>query len=259
MLTTNSAVSVFQFVACAAIVFVRFSRAILFQDPRSCNVTLVVDIPPPLRSGESLKDRKDAEYILDFYWKGKDIYTEENGREYTYGEVTSMGVRQLASEMGLDGGEGIVFYDAGSGVGRLVVQLFLEYDIHKLIGVELSKQRHDIAVESWERVQRSISASYQGSERVEFLNQDILETSFNDTTHIFLSSLCFPKDVIEAIQIKLMKYAKNGSLRIVAALSDLNLLENSEDQRWEKREKDIRMTWGGAMVRIYRLSQCITR
>lgn len=228
-----------------------FSHAILFDDPRSCTMTMVADVPTPLRSGESVEKRRTVEEMLDFYWKGTDAYKEKAGREYTYGEITAEGVRQLLQSMGLGNDDTAdVFYDAGSGVGRLVAQLYLEHRALNVIGVELSKQRHDMAVESWQRLQESVGES---TEQVRFLNEDVLETDFSDATHIYLSSLCFPRDVIDAIQVKLITCADAGNLRVVAALSDLTLLEHSENQRWAKHQKEIRMTWGGSRVRIYKL------
>jgi hypothetical protein len=253
------------------------SASFIFDDPLSCNTTLLVNLEPPLRHGETFYDRGWIDETLALHWKGSNAYsrdTEEGkGRnEHTYGEMTSLGVRQLIHRIGLqdidictsrsdDGDddedkEPIIFYDLGSGAGRFVVQLFLENVADTAIGIELSQSRHLIALESWEGVQESLNSSSRldssSNKRVWIRNQDLLEADFSDGTHVYAASLCFPHEMKEALTRIIIQNSKKGKLKVVAALSDLQLLEEGEQgKRWKKNVQDMQMTWGRASVRIY--------
>ena len=177
-------------------------------------------------------------------------------KEYTYGEVTGVGARQLAEEMGISsakarGGEGrIIFYDLGSGVARLVVQMVLDNPvaIHKCVGVELSKERHDVASSALSRIR---SSEYKSDllSKVELSNADALEYDFSDATHIYISSLCFPRQVLEELQDIILTL---DDVRVVAALNRLDKLESSSD--WVVRDTPVavQMTWGSGSAKIYR-------
>jgi len=312
------------------------SSLLQFHDPRSRNTTLISNIPPPYPTSSSsssnnptLQQQKRAvieqehrnfvDHTLERHWRGRDVYAPYDGRhngsptrgrtdtEYTYGEVTPLGVRQLVHEMGIGRGTtdgGVVFYDLGSGVGRLVVQLYLDHNrrcdcVHgdddgvemgcgwtgfdRIVGIEMCDRRHAIATESWRAVRTSLDANPVPEEEehgaphrsqperpaVSFINGDILETDFSDATHLFLSSLCFPTEVTRRIsEILLANVARDdgtggggsgGRLRVVAALSDLPLLEREggvvSGGRWIKTTREIQMTWGGSRVRTYRYAE----
>lgn len=230
-----------------------------------------------LRKGETYQDRQRIDELLEEHWRDRRAWRRESSdqdKKFTYGEVTPMGVRQLIHLMELKGEAGedeqrdpIIFYDLGSGAGKLVVQFFLEKVVTASIGVELSPARHALAVEAWENLQKSPDVlnqrnTYQSTDqkieelpRVQFLNQDILDTDFSDATHLFISSLCFPDDLICKIcEVILFNHHNFGKLQVVVALSDLDLLETEENRPDLKKSFElIQMTWGLSTVRVYKV------
>ena len=79
-----------------------------------------------------------------------------------YGEITPRGFRTLAARLEI--GERDIFADLGSGVGKACHQAVQEYNVRAACGVELSKTRHDRAVERWLATHfppRSSSTSFQ--------------------------------------------------------------------------------------------------
>merc|ERR1712224_523492 len=62
-----------------------------------------------------------------------------------YGEITHEGVEALIAHLAL--GEGDVFAELGSGLGRCALQVFLDTRISHAIGVELHRGRHAAAAE----------------------------------------------------------------------------------------------------------------
>jgi len=62
----------------------------------------------------------------------------------TYGEATRLGFRRVCKRLGLSADD--TFVDCGSGTGRLVIQAANEFGVRRAIGVELSRQRHSMAL-----------------------------------------------------------------------------------------------------------------
>ena len=92
--------------------------------------------------------------IQHFEKLGHDALSEEDAAElaraggptaFTYGELTTLGFRQLAAHIKLCSKD--VFVDCGSGTGRLVRQASREHSVRSAIGVELSSSRHRLALE----------------------------------------------------------------------------------------------------------------
>jgi len=280
---------------------------------------------PPMQIGECQQDRDYIDHLLRSSWDPADSrallnkYGDDSiaHKELTYGEITATGVRQLMEDMDLlkidtafgkiDIGrstsncesDGVVFYDLGSGEGKLVVQLWLEtlatssdrIHLQKVVGVELSQARHEMAVSSWKKLQRQLlqpaeEKRIEGSSRitnasggeddesmhsrakarlqaklphsehynylVEFVNSNILEYDYSDATHVFASSIFFPSHVSKEMSRRLHQNAiQHGTLKVVAALSDLELLEQGTPCFWEKRTQRLQMSWGGCFVRLY--------
>ncbi|VEU36180.1 unnamed protein product [Pseudo-nitzschia multistriata] len=204
----------------------------------------------------------------------------------TYGEVTALGVRQLAYEMGIancDGGEdrrnrfddanaeynyneddggGIVFYDLGSGVGRLVTQMYIDQPdrVEKSVGIELSEGRHEIGINALkgiigEDLVERFDGLYSGGDAmphfpIELIHGDATEVVLDTrTTHVYISSLCFPKNVLLTIQEILLKLPK---IRVIAALNRLDTILQLEGEEWQERNVPIQMSWGPSTAKLYR-------
>lgn len=80
---------------------------------------IAADREPAFVAGATAEDWAMSDEVLSTFWADGDGYGgEEKGREFTYGEVTPKGVRQLAEALlassCVEGeGHGVVFYDLG--------------------------------------------------------------------------------------------------------------------------------------------------
>ena len=154
----------------------------------------------------------------------------------TYGEVTTIGARQLFYHMGISGTEAptdkedepIVFMDLGSGVGKLVVQAYMELPrVSRAVGVELAPLRHQQALVAWKELEFSAQEIRTAREdatevreaTLELLEGDIFETDVSKATHIYISSLCFSENMMHRLAAKLEKEAPK--LQCVATLKAL--------------------------------------
>ena len=246
-------------------------------------ITYVADILPDNGSCKyNIKswDRNDS--ILSQYWSPEDGIgghdTDPQSLQLTYGEVTPLGVRQLAQEMGItdcdnrdhqaDGSDesDIVFYDLGSGVGRLVTQMYFDQPdrVTKAVGIELAEDRHRIGemalegiIAEEEYMIENFYSPYDDKDvdtstfSIQLIHGNVLDVDLDPkTTHVYISSLCFPKNVLEQLQKKLLRLP---NIRVVAALNRLDLIRKLGGEQWEEeRDVFIQMSWGDAMAKIYR-------
>mmetsp|Transcript_23582 Transcript_23582/g.56913 ORF Transcript_23582/g.56913 Transcript_23582/m.56913 type:complete len:319 (-) Transcript_23582:52-1008(-) len=153
----------------------------------------------------------------------------------TYGEITSLGARQLFHHMGLTNNaqknQNYQFFDLGSGGGRLVIQSHLELpSLSKSVGIELSPSRHKIALQTWQSLMqngdavriRNLAEKSGGMDiddvksTVELYEGDLFKLDISQSTHLYVSSLCFSEDMLERLVDKIESEGK--SLKIVASL-----------------------------------------
>ncbi len=255
-------------------------------------VTYIADILPDngnCRHNSELWDRNDL--ILTQYWAPQDGIIGRTGdsndldpgsRHLTYGEVTPLGVRQLAQEMGIvkcnndysekgenDNQSDIVFYDLGSGVGRLVTQMYFDQPdrVTKAVGIELAEERHrigEVALEGIIVQEQYLTEQFQSpyvddddndietsSFPIQLIHGNMLDVDFDEaTTHVYISSLCFPRNVLLELQKKLLRLP---NLRVIAALNRLDLIRELRGEQWEQeRDVFVQMSWGPSMAKIYR-------
>ena len=265
-------------------------------------ITFVADTLP-----ESASCRQDSEtwarndYIINRYWSPEDGVERElsepgadvdnqldsQSQHLTYGEVTPLGVRQLAYEMGItdcakessdteysstSDNRDVVFYDMGSGVGRLVTQMYIDQPdrVARAVGIELAEERHRIGSLALEGIlleeqyllenlysppegdmystdtrTKSVSEAFP----IQLIHGDVLDETIDPaTTHVYISSLCFPKNVLLALQEKLLRLP---NIRVIAALNRLDRIHELDQEQWEERDTFIQMSWGDSMAKIY--------
>jgi hypothetical protein len=146
--------------------------AALFQVPSDVFLSIAPMVAPMPKSPAEFGHRKAVNEILadsSPVWKLHSGYIDPDEEEddyffinddkrpknLTYGEITPLGARQLFHEMGMTGSlddsdpdkDEIVFVDMGSGVGRLVMQAYMELPrLKRAVGIEILSHRHQHAV-----------------------------------------------------------------------------------------------------------------
>jgi len=160
----------------------------------------------------------------------------------TYGEITSLGARQLFGVMGLldcpqqkQELPPIHFFDLGSGTGKLVGQVILELPHDRVIsatGIELSPSRHESAIRAKETLMRLPGAANDWSKftkfddgyrsnndigdslsqevirrsknsKLELIEGDLFDADISTATHIYVASLCFPHNLMVRLEERL--------------------------------------------------------
>lgn len=163
----------------------------------------------------------DPKAYLQMLYENKGGYTipsEEaetilkSGGHPQYGEIPFDSAAHILDDINLSRQD--VFYDLGSGVGKLVLQVYLTTSAKRSVGVELSKTRFDIAENCHKQTLRDDHITV-GRELV-FLNQNINTVPLSDATVCFISGLTFPHQLIKSIMDKLS--ALEHGVRVISVL-----------------------------------------
>ncbi|MEM7402486.1 MAG: hypothetical protein AAF310_00485 [Myxococcota bacterium] len=118
---------------------------------------------------------------------------------HVYGEITPQAARELLSELQL--GKEDVFYDLGSGVGKLVLQAHLATPVGKSVGIELSKTRYDIANDALKQLRAD--GLIDPARVLQLRLQNILTAKWDDATVVYTCSTLFPDKLMQGMADKI--------------------------------------------------------
>lgn len=128
----------------------------------------------------------------------------ENEGAPLYGEITFGGLQKLFEHLSVKKND--VFYDLGSGVGKVVMQAALTTSAARCVGVELSKTRNMQANQALETAQ-NMGLLPKGKE-VEFCNKNLLKYPLNDATIIYTCSTAFPEFLMQKLANRIVRLDK---------------------------------------------------
>ncbi len=128
----------------------------------------------------------ETEQAWEYVSKLKDLKT-------TYGELKKIGVDKLYNfiKTKMDINSSSVFYDIGSGNGKIVLHLSLISGFGKFIGVELDKVRFLYS--------EYIKDQINPNDSIQFINDDIRNIDFSDASFVFVNDLLFDESDVEFI------------------------------------------------------------
>lgn len=155
---------------------------------------------------------------------GGPVYTSHG---LTYGEMTETGVKQMLE--GLDTNDKI-FYDLGSGFGRVVINALRNHNFAKTIGVEIVPDRNGCALQARNKLPDS------EKNRIEFVEGDILQRDISDADIIWISNLCFEKDLMDKTTNKLAAETKPDTVIFCSQAFNHPSLQDAG-------KKSVEMTW----------------
>lgn len=174
-------------------------------------------------------------------------FIEKKGGNATYGEITTESVAQLLNNLKLTSKD--IFYDLGSGVGKVCVQVALTTPA-QAVGVELSPTRYQGAqLIKEELIKRNILIN---SNKLKFIEQNITDADLSPATVILLCSTCFSDELMQTLTNKMAQKCSSGlrvlTLKDLPAHEKFTLLQTYE----------LPMSWSqGSPVYFYQLKNKI--
>ncbi len=162
----------------------------------------------------------------------------------TYGEITFQGAKQLIDYLSLKPTD--IFYDLGCGVGKFVVQVYLNSPVKKAVGVELAPKRYNYA----QSIKRKMKEQqlFKPGHILFFKRENIKYTNLSNATHIFMCSTCFSNILMKELTYTIIQQTQPGT--IVITLKRL-----WQDDRFDlEKTMSVPMTWSkNSAIYIYRL------
>ena len=160
-----------------------------------------------------------------------------------YGEINQQALNILLSYLKL--GPKDIFFDLGSGVGKVIMQTVLSTPVGRAMGVELSSARFEEALTALKRAQ---DFEPLVPKRLKFLNEDLLTTDLSKATVIYTCSTAFSQAFMNKLTARLAEYRQPFRL-----VSLQELPERSEFKHLETLKLD--MSWTRkSPVHIYKRS-----
>jgi len=113
----------------------------------------------------------------------------------SYGELLPDGVRNLCAKIDLTSDD--VFYDMGSGHGKMLIQIALETPTKKCVGIDLAPSRLKVANDILDLLKER---NTPGAEKISYLHSCIqYGTNWKDATILYACSTCFPDKLLDEI------------------------------------------------------------
>eukprot|EP00434_Breviolum_minutum_P025641 symbB.v1.2.022657.t1/scaffold2027.1/size138498/5 len=207
----------------------------------------------------------------------------ETLQAHTYGEVTPNGVRQLAQFLDLTGAgptREVHFLDLGSGVGKMVLQMYIEVPrVSRSLGVELHPTRSQRGKEALQmlnqlgdvaslRKQSLVAHVLAKSPQaliamahlrktgvhgkgvgVSLIEADMFDLDLSEFTHIYLASLTWGAPLMNRLAKKILTEARE--LEKVAALSRFEALEGFVEEEFQLQTSWTTRSPSGSKLFVY--------
>ncbi len=158
----------------------------------------------------------------------------EAGSDPMYGELMPAAAERLFDYLGL--GRRDVLYDLGSGIGKFVAQAAIAKPLRRVVGIEMVRLRHDIAVEVLDRIEREALLE---AETFELWCGDFMRLPMKDATVVYTCSTAFPEPLMARMMRRLSRLPE---LRCFVSLRDPDVLHGFEvvdvlrlDTSWKRR------------------------
>lgn len=130
-------------------------------------------------------------------WKNETDF-ESTGCSPLYGEITQKGTDMIVEKFKDNFNDNTIFYDLGSGLGKMVIHIGLQYGVKKSIGIEYSKERNNGA-------QHLKNTYTKENDNIILIQGDILDIDLSDATIVYVDNTAFSNDIMEKIYNKLPK------------------------------------------------------
>jgi hypothetical protein len=145
----------------------------------------------------------------------------ESVKDLLYGEVPFKTLEEILKKA--NPVENGVFFDLGSGTGRIVIAMNLLSNFSKTVGVELLEILHQKACEVKKEFENHVVPkipNYDKNREINFLNASILDVDLSEADFVFMNHPFKDRDLFAKLEEKLISELKKGT-KIVTIIRKL--------------------------------------
>lgn len=117
-----------------------------------------------------------------------------------YGELHYFSVQKILQRLNLTKHDTML--DLGSGLGKFALQVFMQSNVGKMIGIEAITEMHHKANAAMTTVKAEHDYFWQPDRELIFLNENFLTANWHDANIVYTCSTCFTQELLDAIGTK---------------------------------------------------------
>lgn len=129
------------------------------------------------------------------YQPGEKASNEKNKVYLTYGEILYPSLTTVIDYLEINDQD--VFYDLGSGIGKVALHFFLKTPIKKASGIEAAEARQNSAQKIYRQVKEEFPELYANGRTLTSQCGNFLEVDISDATIIYTCSTCFGEELLK--------------------------------------------------------------
>lgn len=167
----------------------------------------------------------------------------------TYGEMLYPSVKKLLKK--IDFSSTPVFLDLGSGLGKFVLQAFMQTSLLKVIGIEFRADLSEQSSEAIRLIRQAFPLFWEKNRELKVVTGDFLKEDWEQANIIYACSTCFRPELLAAIGDKINQEL---SVQHVFTLRPLPTLERLP----LKEVFTVECSWDSALCYHYSLCCCST-
>lgn len=114
-----------------------------------------------------------------------------------YGELHYYSVQKILRRLKIT--ENDIILDLGSGLGKFVLQVFMQSQAKKVIGIEAMREMHDKATDVIQVFKTEFDYFWQGERELVLLNENFLSSDWQKANIVYTCSTCFTQELLNAI------------------------------------------------------------
>jgi hypothetical protein len=176
------------------------------DDDNNINTESIINMILKGGNGNNLLTQANMNIIYNFPLQSITSNNMDNSElvKSTYGEILFDSVEKLISVINTRPTD--IFYDLGSGNGKVVMQMFLNSNVAKSYGIEFYRERSYNAEIALKNMYKLYPKTLDGDRIISYQIQNIKDLYFLDNaTIIFMCSTCYPSELLDAVYTKLLK------------------------------------------------------
>lgn len=185
-----------------------------------------------------------CQYYLTFLYKGiqgKEGFVVKDVCE-TYGEILYAGINKLLTVIKLAPSD--VFMDFGSGLGKAVLQVFINSPVRAAYGIECVPELYSRALACAQQMKQELPLLFHQDRKLDFIWGDFLVEPLDEVTIAFINATCFTQKLLNTLGSRLDNTAGIHTVLSMRPISTLQSFKFIKSVR-------IQCSWDAALCYIY--------